>query len=126
MATLQTASINGTQVPIQSFRDADAYNAGWQNNSGVPTALMSDTNLIALTPTPDANTYSVELDAVVNAPVPAAAGDFIQLGREQYDAVLNYAVHLTAFKMGGKEFEATMPFLKNFYDLAMENNDRLR
>jgi hypothetical protein len=125
-ATLQTASINGIQVPIQSFRDADGYNAGWQNQSGTPTALLSDSNLVALTPTPDSGVYSVEIDAVVNAIVPADDADYLQIGREEYDAVLNYSVHLAAFKLGGDEFAATFPYYKNMMTLASEHNDRLR
>jgi hypothetical protein len=125
-AMLQTASINGVQVPIQSFRDADGYSAGWQNASGVPTTLLNDSNIVALTPTPDANSYSVEIDAVVNTPVPTADTDFLQVGREQYDVILGYAAHLAAFKMGGVEFEATMPGYENLMKLAAQNNDRLR
>jgi hypothetical protein len=45
----------------------------------------------------------------MNTPIPALPTDSIQLARDDYDAVLDYAQHLAAFKMGGQEFAATIP-----------------
>ena len=70
-------------------------------------------------------TSSITVDVVRNAPVPIADGDFVQLGREELDAVLDYAAHLACFKMGGAEFQATMRGLANFRRLALVRNERL-
>jgi hypothetical protein len=59
-------------------------------------------------------------------PVPSADGDFIQIGREYYDAILDYAIHLASFKRQGTEFEGTYQLLNNFMKLALRYNDVLK
>ena len=84
-------------------------------------------NLIAPCPQPDpTGPYSVTLDLVTNANIPANNGAYVQLGQEQLDAILDEAQHLAAFKMGGNEFAQTMPLHANFVREAGIYNDRLR
>ena len=89
---------------------------------GLATAVFAQ-----VAPVPDAvNPYSVTFDVVQNAPVPVADGNFIQLGREELDAVLDYSEHLAAVKMGGAEFAATVPLLQRFLRVAGQYNEKLR
>jgi hypothetical protein len=129
-ATVQLAQINGRNVFPNSLHDLDSLRANWQNQLATPltppTSLaVAGRNLIAVTPTPDATPSSVTLEVLRNMPVPTAGSDFLQIGREQYEAILMYATHLAAFKMQGSEFLATLPGLDNMYRLATQNNPRL-
>ena len=68
---------------------------------------------------------TISVDLVRNAPIPANDSAYVQLGREELDAVLDYAQHLAAFKQGGQEFQATMKHYSNFRRLALVRNQRL-
>jgi hypothetical protein len=120
--------INGVQVFPQPLRSFSTYNANWQNQAGgLPTAIgIISWNLIAVASKPDSGPYSLLFDLVRNAPVPSSAGDFIQAGREDLDAILDYAQHLASFKSGGDEFMETVPLYQNTVRSAKNRNDRLR
>lgn len=49
----------------------------------------------------------------------------MQIGREDYDAILDYAQHLAAFKQGGMEFAMTIPLLNNFIRHCKLYNSKL-
>lgn len=126
-ATVVTAAVDEKMTFVQPVGDLDAFNPTWEVTEGSPTQIASaGLNMICVAPPPDATPYSVSLDVIRNAPVPAVDGDFIQLGREELDAVLDYAQHLAAFKMGGQEFLATIPLYQRFVRQAGIYNDRLR
>lgn len=120
------AEINGVPlfpVPLQDF---DLYQLGWESTPGPPAALaLVGWNLIALAPFPDAGSYSVTLD-VVTTPVPVADTDEVQLGREDLDAVLSYAQHLAAFKLGGAEFQASGSAYQAFAAAVKARNGRMQ
>lgn len=115
-------------VPLQvdAVRAADLYNPSWQSATpGQPTvALHIGLNLLAFSPPPNA-TYSMTATVVQNAPLPVADGDFIQLSRNDLDAIIDYAQHLAALKMGGAEFTNTMPLFRRFMDQAQGYNAKL-
>ena len=120
--------INGAQIPIQALKSWDSFNMGWQNApTGKPTDLaLASWNMLALSPGPDANPYSITLDVIPNAPVPVNPGDFIQLGREELDVLIDYVTHLAWFKIGGIEFMETKPLYENFQRLAATYNEMLK
>jgi hypothetical protein len=125
--SVEFAFLGGSQVVVGSLYDLDSIETSWQNSTGAPlTFVLASWNLAALSPIPDNNgPYSIQLDVVENAPVPVNAGDFIQLGREELDSVLDYAQHLAAFKQGGAEFKASMKGYSGFIKLALLRNQRL-
>ena len=121
------AYLNDQPIQLESVFDFDAFRPTWQSDTPGPPAIagMAGANLLALAPTPDA-VYTVMLDVLRNMPVPSADGDYIQVGREHWDAILSHASHLAAFKMGGPEFAATAPDMEALLNLALSQNDRLR
>lgn len=120
------AEINGSPVFPCSVNDLDAGYPGWQTSSGAPDVVAAaGLNIIALADVPD-GVYSVTLDVVRNAPIPAVDGDTVTIGREEMDVIVDYAQHLACFKMGGAEFEATVPCYERLLRLAAVHNDRLR
>jgi len=121
-SSVVSCQINGVPVRATSLNDMDAYTPGWQGRStGTPTDLAFTSDFAVLRPVPD-GAYSVVLDVIRNAPIPASDSANVQLGREQLDAILDYGEHLAAFKMGGMEFEITMRLLQNFMAQAAEYN----
>ncbi len=114
---------NNVALQVDSVRDADLYQTGWQAlDAGPPTmGLTAGLNLMALLPKPDqplSVNYSLTATVVENAPIPVSDGDFVQVGRDDLDALIDYTQHLAAFKQGGKEFTDTAPLLQRFLKQA--------
>jgi hypothetical protein len=120
------AQINGVTATIGAVESLDAYLPNWQNGVAPPTTpALASWNMFAVSPPPDQGNYSVTLDVVQNAPVPVNPNDQLQLGREEFDAVLGYAEHLALFKVGGAEFLSTTPLYDQMVRLAGVYNERL-
>lgn len=118
------AEINGVPLDTDSLTNMDAYDDSWQHTTGVPTSIASLRTLVALAPCPD-GVYSALFDVVCKAPIPANDTAYVQIGREQIGAILDYAEHLAAFKMAGEEFKATFKGADNFFTAAVAYNERL-
>lgn len=126
------AEINGVPLDTDSLTNMDAFNQTWQTSIGIPDSIASIRTLTAVSPCPD-DVYSISFDVVSKAPIPAGIlaqttvddTAFVQIGREQLDAVLDYAEHLAAFKMGGEEFRSTFKGADNFFAAALAYNERL-
>lgn len=120
--------INGQEVAIQAVKSFDTFNPSWQNAAAAkPTDLsLASWNFLAVSPKPDAVGYNIALDVIRNAPLPVNAGDFIQLGREELDALVDYIEHLAMFKIGGSEFIETQSLYQNFQRLAAVYNENLK
>lgn len=124
---LMAARINDIPVVVESVANADYYAANWQGiTAGSPTDIYyAGLNQLALSPTPDAGLYSITASVVRNMPLPTADADFVQIGRDDVSAVLDYAQHLALFKCGGSEFAQTEGLLKNFMRHCALYNSKL-
>lgn len=124
--SVMTARVNDVPCSLVSQYELDEFSTNWQNLSAQPSMVaMSGLNMLALGGVPDATPYSITLDLVRNSVVPDDDADFLQVGREDFEAVLSYAQHLAAFKMGGAEFEMTMVAYRRFMQQAALKNERL-
>lgn len=115
-------------IPINSdsITEMDMYKPNWQNDSGQPEVMgMAGRNLLAFGDTPDAS-YGVGLDMIPNMPTPSLLTDFLQVGRDAIDTILDYAQHLASFKMGGADFSMTAHLYVNFIKQAGLVNARIR
>lgn len=120
------AELNGVATIPTTLDDLDMGIADWQNMVGSPSYLaLSGWSLAALCSVPDSGTYSLTLDVVAKAPIPAADGVYVQIGREQIDMLLDYAEHLALFKVGGAEFAVTDRQSSNFLLQSITYNQRL-
>jgi hypothetical protein len=126
-AMLLTMRVGNQVMQIDAVRSGDLYNPTWQAASAsAPTlAYHSGLNLIGLSPVPNTGPYSLTATVVQNAPVPSLSTDQIQMGRDDYDAILDYSQHLAAFKLGGSEFSDTQPLLQRFMRQASVYNSKL-
>lgn len=118
--------INNIPLWIDAVRAADEYQTDWQAlTPAIPTnAFVAGLNLIGLSPQPD-STYSATATVVQNAPIPVADGDFVQVARGDYDAVIDYAQHLALLKNGGAEFTETYELYARFVRQTALINDKL-
>lgn len=123
------AEINGVPLIPSTLQEMDASIPNWQNitasgSNPVQDLILAAPNLIALSAVPD-GVYSVTLDVVRRAPMPANDAAQVQLGREQLDMILDYAEHLAMFKVGGAEWRATERQANNFLLQSVTYNQRL-
>jgi hypothetical protein len=127
-SSILTAYVNGVATFPTAVHALSTYRPGWQNQVGKPpdTVASMSWNLLALSDVPDTGPYSVTVEVMENAPVPVNNSDPVQVSREELDVILDYAQHLAAFKQGGAEFVATLPLYKNFVELALVRNERLK
>jgi hypothetical protein len=126
--SILTGYLNGVQVFPQAIHSLSCFRSGWQSEApGTPDTLgVMSWNLMALAPLPISNIFSIMLDMVQNAPVPVNDGDFVQIGREDLDALLDMAQHLVAFKEGGQEFMETVPLYQSAVAQAKLRNGKLQ
>jgi hypothetical protein len=115
-------------LQIDSIRSADLYNTSWQALTPATPSLCfhSGLNLIALAPQPNATIAALMMATVVeNAPLPTAPTDFVQVGRDELSAIVDYAQHLAAFKQGGAEFTQSIPLFQRFLKQCAIYNAKL-
>jgi hypothetical protein len=122
--TVINIQIAGQDLSPESIDRLDMYNLNWQSTTGVPDMVGSYRNYVALSTAPN-GIYSVLLDVVAKAVLPSVDADFIQIGREYLDPILDYAEHLAAFKSAGYEFKNTYKGAANFFSAALGYNQRL-
>lgn len=119
------SEISGVPLIPCTVQELDSSTPDWENSSDAPADIaIAAANLIALNPVPD-DSYSITLDVVRKAQIPTADGDFIQIGREQLDMVLDYAEHLAMFKAAGAEWHATDRQASNFIAQSLTYNQRI-
>ena len=120
---------NNVPLQVDSIRNGDYFNTNWEAlPQGPPSeCFYSGLNLIAITPIPDNQPtagvpYQLTATVVENAPVPTSLPlpdtQPVQLSRGDYDALLDYCVHMALFKVGGKEFTDTLPLFDRFLKQA--------
>ena len=122
------ASVANLPVDIISYVEMDAYSQSWEvnGNQNDPNIIVGGMDFVALAPfvPPQLPTVSSVLIVVGNAPIPTLGTDQIQLSRDGVEAVLCYAQHIASFKMGGADFQATLPLYKQFEDYCAVQNKR--
>lgn len=123
---VRTAYINGVPAYIDSLSELDQSTPNWVSAlAGQPQFIGIDQNILAVSPITDNSNPGLTLDITPKFPVPALT-DYIQLGKENLDVILDYAEHLAHFKEGMSEISKTMQLYKNIVALAATQNDRLR
>jgi len=123
---LVSATINGMPVDTPSMRELDGYSPEWENNASAwPSLVTAGMDFVAPCPVATGGPYGVSLVLVGNAPIPFLDTDFVQISRDVFDAILDYAQVLTSWKMGGAEFNSASDLEQNFFLVAKQNNERL-
>jgi hypothetical protein len=99
--------IGNRPMPLDTITALDRGDFTWRNQSGAPKFAGAAYDLLTFSPGVLNQTYGAAVDVARTAPLPAAGGDFIQLGSEDINNLLDYVSHVLTFKCGGKEFTGT-------------------
>ena len=119
---LVKASANSAPVDTPSLQEMDDYAFGWeQSKNNIPTIVQAGVDLVSPVP----GSGSIILTVVQNAPLLDSTGTYVQVSRDEWEAVLDYAHHVAMFKQAGTEFAETYDLLKNFFTSAESVNKRL-
>jgi hypothetical protein len=112
-------------VPVDSAAGLDSYDYQWRGQLGGDAAMvaLAGGNLAAI---PAALAQPVSLLVAVNAPLPTAPGDPVQLDAAAVDAIVGYAYHIAQFKCGSAELTATADGLADIVKLAATRNRQVR
>lgn len=112
--TVIRLTCNGNPLPIDTLAAIDAGFPYWRNQVGMPQMAGVLYDVVAINPGAVDQVYAMGADVVQAAPVPAAPGDFIQIGEENIDDIMDYVANVVMFKCGGAEFKSTMGNYDNF------------
>lgn len=124
--------INDVEVQVSTAWDMEASEPDWRNQLttayGDPSSVVLHSySTISLHPLPSpSSTYSVTFDLSANAPIPALESDYLDLGSEHIQTLLDLAHHLACFKLGGSEFADSIPSYQRFLLAAMSYNKKLQ
>ena len=120
---LEKVSMADLDLAVPNWRAATTASDGAPDRPvyWAPVAL----NLIAIYPAVTTYPTMLEIAGVQTTPVLVNPGDYIDLGQEQHDALLGYALHVLTFSMGGQRFTATYPGWLAFLRAASAENAQL-
>ncbi len=118
MPTVINGTINENVAELDSVYNLDAYQSGWHNDSGQPTALgLASQAMLATSCVPD-DVYSVGVDVVTNCPVFSDDTTPIGISVDQINLIVSEAQHIAIFKEGGKEFADSISLHEGFVKQA--------
>jgi hypothetical protein len=125
---------NGKGLAEASIQDMDDGHPGWQgekttDGAPIPTEptkwLPLSIDMIAIWPADAAGGNTLTIQGVAQTPRLVTDADFIDIGAEELNALLGYALHALALKEGGERFAGTMKYFQEFLKAAAEENDQL-
>lgn len=122
------ARINDIPAVVESITNGDFYDANWQGRTGTPRTSIyyAGLNMLALSPVPNFGLYSVTASVVRNMVLPVLETDYLQVGKDDLNAVIGEAQHIAMFKCGGEEFISTFPLHGDFLRHCAYYNAKLK
>lgn len=123
----QRLLFNGTPVPMISLWELDGAFSTWQSETGATPLYWAPVGLnkIALYPTPNDGGF-LRFEGVAETPKVLGDGDFIPLGEEELERIVDYAHHYCTFKEGSTELESSQMSFVRMIEAAGLRNSRLK
>jgi len=124
----------GKVLTRKSIVEFYRYRRNWHTQTtasggGVPTTVTEwapiGLTAFAIWPADAVGGLTLTLDAVKITPILAADGDFLDVGEEELDLILDEALWVLTFKMPS-EREAQRPRHESFLQGCLDRNDQLR
>lgn len=117
---------NGSPLIQSTVTNWDKGYPEWEGNPGTPQEWAPvGISLIAIRPADAAGGNALVVDGCASAPVLVNPGDFIDIGAEELNSLLQYCQYLAAFKEGGQEFESSVALYQSFLKAAAVKNEKL-
>lgn len=88
--------------------------------------IVAALNLVGIWPADAAGNSNLVVDGIASTPILTKDTDFIDIGQEEFNALLDYIQHAGAFKEGGGEFAATKGMMEAFLKAAGQRSAMLR
>jgi hypothetical protein len=124
----QATRVLWNAIPLEKCSQAD-LDYGFPNWRGTTTATLFaparpvywapvSLNLLVIYPADAGLNFlnTLEVAGVIQTPLLVAAGDFVDLGQEELDVLLGYALHVLSLKVGGQRlvdsYAGWLAFLK--------------
>lgn len=125
---------NGSPLSPVSLLGLDVGRPSWEGETtatvGVPSApkfwAPVSIDMIVLWPADHVGNTTLTIDGVAETPILVLDADFVDLGQEEHDQLLGYALHVLAFKVGGDLFNSTMPLFQSWMKAAGERNAQFK
>lgn len=132
----RVSMLSGLPLHPSSLIELDLARPTWRSETtasggSVPTipTIWAPVSLqrIAIWPaTAAGGVNNLLIDGVSATPVLVEDADFVDLGEELHDPLLDYALHVAAFKEGGARWQATLPYFYTLLQLAAQENSLLK
>lgn len=81
---------------------------------------------IAIWPATAGGVNDLIVEGIAATPVLVEDADFVDIGQELHDPLLDYALHVVSFKEGGPRWRLTMEYYRTFLQLAAQENSMLK
>lgn len=125
--------VNGKPLASSSFWDLDYGRPTWESDttatSGAPSQVSVwapiSLNLFAIWPASASGGEAIVVEGVTRAPQPTLDADYVDIGREELEAVIDEVEHLACVKVGGQEFQASIVQHQGFLKAATGRNAML-
>jgi hypothetical protein len=120
-------------MDIGSIFDMNQGRPGWRGEttatSGAPSrpTIWCPVGLkrIAIWPADSVGNTTLVVDSIRTTPVLVNDTDFVDIGREELSSLGGEALHIAAFKEGGRRWQATFHFHQEFIKCALQRNGML-
>lgn len=128
-------TFNGFPLRPESLYNMDFARSGWESETtadggDVPTRpkyfVIGGLANVGIWPADAVGNNSLILDGIAVTPLLTNDANFIDVGQEDMNHLLDLCQHIAAFKEGGKEFQASMESFKSFLQGAGERNAILK
>lgn len=128
------AEANSVPLEQSSLYDLDCGRVSWEGertNSGgiVPTATShwapAGVFRIAVWPARASGSWTLTVDGLRATPVLRASTDAVDLNQVEERVLIGYALHYLAFKQGGRFWQSTSKYYREFVQAAVKANERL-
>lgn len=118
--------INNRTVPLNPIATIDSTLPFWRNQAAraIPFGAAALYDLLIFYP-PLSQPVGASLDLITTAPVLSASDDFVQLGNEEIEFIIDYAQHYLSIKMQGAELQQTLPLFDDCQKLIINRNSIL-
>jgi len=123
---VQRVAIADATLDAVDLFELDNINPTWQSDAAgtIQNYNISGLGHVTLYPKPT-STVDVYPTMVLTAQVPAADGDYIQIGEHDIDAIIDYVAFVARLKEGGSETVEAGRLLQNFLKQAGSKNASL-